>query len=314
MGSETVGQIPLVDLSSEHLNPGSSSWRSACNDIRKALEQYGCFEVVYNNPSIEFHNRVLALLEKLFQLPQEIKMKNVNPKPAHGYMGKMSIFPIHEGMGIEYANDKDECQKFTNLMWPEGNDHFCDTVHSYAKMVTELQQLLVKMLFESYGIEKHSESHIKSTTYLLRLLKYRRSQAETNLGFKGHTDKSFLSILHQNHVKGLEIRMKDGNWVSYEPSSHTSFVVVAGDVGMAWSNDRIKSCYHRVTVDGEEVRYALGLFSFLTGLVKVPEELIDEEHPLQYKPFEHQGLLDFYQSNNSQNKGDSNMVKAYCGV
>ncbi|KAF2322130.1 hypothetical protein GH714_007137 [Hevea brasiliensis] len=212
-------------------------------------------------------------------------MKNVNPKPAHGYMGKISTFPIHEGLGIEYATSEDECQKFTSLMWPDGNGHFCETVHSYAKMAAELQQLLVKMLCESYGIEKHS-----------------------------HTDKSFVSILHQNHVKGLEIRTKDGEWISYEPSSHSSFAVVAGDVCMAWSNDRIKSCYHRVIVEGEDVRYAVGLFSFLTGLIKAPEELVDEEHPLQYYPFEHQGLLDFYQSSNSLNKGDSNMVKAYCGV
>ncbi|KAJ9178368.1 hypothetical protein P3X46_010256 [Hevea brasiliensis] len=314
MGSETVPKIPLVNLSNESLKPGTSSWHSACKDIRQALEEYGCLEVVYNKPSVEFHNRILAALEELFQLPQEVKMKNVNPKPAHGYMGKISTFPIHEGLGIEYATSEDECQKFTSLMWPDGNGHFCETVHSYAKMVAELQQLLVEMLCESYGIEKHSESHIKSTTYLLRLLRYRRSQAETNLGFKGHTDKSFVSILHQNHVKGLEIRTKDGEWISYEPSSHSSFAVIAGDVCMAWSNDRIKSCYHRVIVEGEEVRYAVGLFSFLTGLIKAPEELVDEEHPLQYYPFEHQGLLDFYQSSNSLNKGDSNMVKAFCGV
>ena len=100
-------------------------------------------------------------------------------------------------------------------------------------MVTELQQLLVKMLFESYGIEKHSEKQIESTTYLLRFLKYRNTEIEKYLGFKGHTDKSFLTILHQNHVKGLEIITKDGDWVSYEPSSsHCSFAVIAGDLCM----------------------------------------------------------------------------------
>ncbi|KAJ8756140.1 hypothetical protein K2173_024687 [Erythroxylum novogranatense] len=314
MESETVHKIPVVDLSGENLKPGTSCWRSTCNDVRKGLEEYGCLELVCSKPSLDFHHQVLGLLEELFKLPQEIKMKNVNPKPAHGYMGKISTFPIHEGMGIEYATNKEECQKFTTLMWPDGNDHFCETVHSYAMLVAELQKLLVMMLLESYGLEKHYESHINSTTYLLRLLKYRRSQADTNLGFKGHTDKSFMSILHQNHVKGLEIRTQDGEWIPYLPSSHTSFVVVVGDVGMAWSNDRIKSCYHRVIVNTEEVRYAVGMFSFLTGEIMAPEELIDDEHPVQYKPFQHQGLLDFYVSCNAQNKGDSNMVKAYCGV
>ena len=117
-------KIPLVDLSCEKLKPGSSSWRSACNDIREALEAYGCFEVIYNNPSIEFHNRIFAVLQELFQLPQDIKMQNVNPRYVFGYNGKNSFLPILEGMGIEYADNKDECQKFTNLMWPDGNDHF----------------------------------------------------------------------------------------------------------------------------------------------------------------------------------------------
>lgn len=67
-------------------------------------------------------------------------------------------------------------------------------------------------------------------------------------------------------------------------------------------------------VDGEEVRYALGMFSFLSGIIEVPEELIDEEHPLQYKSFDHQDLLRFYVSNNDSNKGERNMMKLFCGI
>lgn len=67
-------------------------------------------------------------------------------------------------------------------------------------------------------------------------------------------------------------------------------------------------------MDGPEVRYALGLFSFLSGVIQTPEELVDDEHPLQYKPFDHAGLLQFYLSNSDQNKGERNMMKAYCGI
>ncbi|KAI9161061.1 hypothetical protein LWI28_014086 [Acer negundo] len=82
----------------------------------------------------------------------------------------------------------------------------------------------------------------------------------------------------------------------------------------AWSNERIPSCYHRVNMEGEEVRYALGMFAFLNGMIQTPEELIDDEHPLQYKPFDHQGLLQFYQSSTDPGKGDRNIMKVYCGV
>lgn len=123
MGSETTSKLPVVDLTKENLKPGSSSWQSTCNEIRLALEEYGCFVALYDLSS-NFRKKVFDSLEELFDLPQETKMKNVNPKPAHGYMGKISAFPLHEGMGIEYATNPEECEKFTKLMWPEGNDQF----------------------------------------------------------------------------------------------------------------------------------------------------------------------------------------------
>ncbi|KAJ6947255.1 2-oxoglutarate-dependent dioxygenase AOP3-like [Populus alba x Populus x berolinensis] len=312
MGSETVPKIPVVHLSKENFEPGSSSWLAACNDIRRALEEYSFFEVVYSEPSMELYREIISVLEELFNLTDETKTRNTHPKIGHGYMGKISGFP--EGLGIEYATKKDECQKFTSLMWPDGNERFCDVIHSYTKIASELNQMLVRMLFESYGLKKDYEPLLNSTNYLLRLLKYGRSLGETNVGFKAHMDKTFFTLLYQNPVNGLEIRTKEGEWITYEPSSPTSFAVIAGDVCMAWSNDRIKSSYHRVVVSSEEDRYALGLFTFLDGVVQTAEELVDDEHPLQYKPFEHLKLLDFYESSNDPDKRDINIMKTFCGV
>ena len=40
-----------------------------------------------------------------------------------------------------------------------------------------------------------------------------------------------------------------------------------------------------------EARYSLRLFSFTKGLTKIPEELVDDHHPLQFKSFDHIDLL-----------------------
>ena len=58
----------------------------------------------------------------------------------------------------------------------------------------------------------------------------------------------------------------------------------------------------------------MGLFTFLDGVVQTAEELVDDEHPLQYKPFEHLKLLDFYESSNDPDKRDINIMKTFCGV
>lgn len=100
---------------------------------------------------------------------------------------------------------------------------------AFSKAVAELDKVVIRMLFESYGVEKYAESHVEATTYLLRYLKYRAPEVnETTMAFPSHTDKSFLTILHQNQVSGLEIQARDGIWISVEfPPS--AFVVMAGD-------------------------------------------------------------------------------------
>lgn len=53
---------------------------------------------------------------------------------------------------------------------------------------------------------------------------------EDNVGLDSHTDLTVTSILHQlNNVDGLEIKLKDGEWISVD-ASPSIFVVMAGDV------------------------------------------------------------------------------------
>ena len=107
-----------------------------------------------------------------------------------------------------------------------------ETAFSYSKIVAELDQMVMRMVSEAYGIEKNYESLLGSMSYLLRLIKYRRPhENEKNLGIVPHTDKSFMSILQQDQVKGLEIKTKDGEWMVIDPSPF-SFIVMAGDVCM----------------------------------------------------------------------------------
>ncbi|KAK6912128.1 Non-hem dioxygenase N-terminal domain [Dillenia turbinata] len=287
MVSETLPKLPVINLSNENLKPGTSDWISTCNDVTKALEEYGCFVAVYDRVPVELHNAVFSAAEELFTLPMETKRKNTSDKPYFGFVGGNPIVPLHESLGIDHGNTIESVQSFTSLMWPIGNNHFSESMLSYAKLVAELDQMVKKMVFESYGVGKYYESHIESTSYLLRPNKYRPPMdKETNIGVSSHTDKTFITILHQNHVNGLQTKVRDGKWISFDDASPSSFV--------AWSNDRIHSPNHQVIMNGDEVRYSLALFSFSNEMVKVPEELVDDEHPLKFKPFDHFELLQHY--------------------
>ncbi|KVH88631.1 Non-heme dioxygenase N-terminal domain-containing protein [Cynara cardunculus var. scolymus] len=228
-----------------------------CSEVRHALEEYGCFFVVCNGSITEEVNReVFDVLETLFDLPMETKIKNTSEKAYHGYIGQLPFLPLLESMGIEHAA----------------------SVHGlYAKLVSEIEETVRKIVFESYGLNKYHESYNESVTYLLRVMKYRPPNTnETKLGSMSHTDKTFISILSQNQVKGLEVKTKDNNWIPviYPPSS---FLVMAGDA------------------------------------FKVPEELVDDAHPRKFNSFDHFGYLDFYDKDSMFDQEYSH-VKSFCGV
>ena len=92
--------------------------------------------------------------------------------------------------------------------------------------------MVMRMVFESYGVEKHYQSHIDSIDPHFGLSKYSEpKENQSNVGLQAHMDKSFADILDQNYVKGLEVKTKDGEWIAFEPTpSH--FVFLAGEALM----------------------------------------------------------------------------------
>ncbi|GAB4850326.1 hypothetical protein Ancab_029627 [Ancistrocladus abbreviatus] len=302
--------LATINFSKKSLMPGTSSWASTCYKVTRALEEYGCFVAVYDKVPSKLDKAVFDALDDLFSLPTEVKAKNISSKPYHGYLSPNPVLPLIEGLGIEDATLLERTRSFTHLMWPTRNEQFCQSIHSYSKLGSELEQLTKRMVFKSYGVEKYLSSHINSTSYLLRMNKYRAPKKnETNLGAFPHSDKSFLTVLHDNQVGGLEIQTKEGKWITFEPSPK-SFVVMAGEAFLAWSNNRIHAPIHRVVMNDKE-RYSLALFAFSKDMIETPEELVDDEHPLQFKPFDHYGFLNFYSK-------DAHMsdctIKAYCGL
>lgn len=303
--------IPVIHFTTENLNLGTSSWFSTCKAVREALEEFSCFIAVCDKAESECMSGAFASLKEFFNLPMEKKLLNLHPdKNASGYFGPKPDSPLLEAISIEDSTTIEAVQSFANLAWPSGNDHFCETICSYTKEVSKVNRLVSKMIFESYGVGKYSDSHIESTSYLLRGNAYRGPhEKETNLGIVPHTDTSFVSVIKQDGVQGLQVQLKDGTWAPVDfPTS--SFAIMAGDAMLAWSNGRVQSCFHRVIVT-EKARVSIGVFSFHTGIVQVPKELADDNYPSQFTSFDHLGLLKFRLKNPALSSNER--VKAYCG-
>ncbi|XP_059312976.1 2-oxoglutarate-dependent dioxygenase AOP2-like [Lycium ferocissimum] len=309
--------VSIIDLTKLENSNASNSWVPLCNDVRHALEEHGYFIALYDKVSAELEKGIFDVMGELFDVPIETKKKNSSDFYFYRWVGQLELAPLHESMGIVHPADIEALQSFTTLMWPQGNYRFCETVTTYVKAAAELEQLVDRMVFESYGVpEKHYESHIAATTYLLRPTKYTAPPPATadstdNVGANIHTDKSFSTLLFQNQVNGLQVETKNGEWIAVDvPPS--AFVFMAGDAYEAWSNGRIYAPRHQVLLKGDKQRYTLALFTFNKGITDIPDELVDETHPLQYKPFDNFGLAWYYLS--GANSMIHSTAKAYCGI
>ncbi|CAA2960304.1 2-oxoglutarate-dependent dioxygenase AOP3-like [Olea europaea subsp. europaea] len=310
MGSDAQSKLPIVDFREENLTPGTKSWVSTSNLVRCALESYGCFIAVYDKITFEQHNEVFKSAKELFDPPVETKVKHISNFAGSGYGGNYPIMPLFEYVGIENGANLEATKNFTSIMWPDGNDCFCGSAHSYCKLLLELDQAVMQMVVNSYGVQKYYNPLIQSSFYLTRFMKYRvPEENEINVGLIPHTDKNFLTIIDTNHVRGLEIETRDGEWIDYKPSP-TNYLVMAGEPMMAWSNGRIHAALHRVVIRGEEEKYSIGNFSFINGMLQVPEELVDGENPLKFKPFSHPAFLEYCKEGGPTME---NAIKTFCG-
>ncbi|GKD11801.1 probable 2-oxoglutarate-dependent dioxygenase AOP1 [Tanacetum coccineum] len=272
------------------LNPSIDAWLSTSQAVRRALEDYGCFVV-----SLSKLDTIFELSKDLFHLPLETKIKNTSDMLVFGY-GNFSSYPFWEYFSIENGDTLEATQRFTDLMFPSGNNAFCENALKYMKMLSEIDQCVMRMVYDSYGVDtKQCDQSIASMFYLARFIKYRPPSEDKRAMAIDHpmTEKSFISILGDNNVKGLEIQMRNG---------------------MEQRED-LRSCASsgNENTRGRRTRYTLGLFSFTRETVKVPKELVeDDENYLRFKPFNHLDFLKYVITEELQ--GHKCSIRSYCGV
>ncbi|XP_009146229.1 probable 2-oxoglutarate-dependent dioxygenase AOP1 isoform X2 [Brassica rapa] len=305
--------LPVIDFSVPNLKPETPQWDSVRAQVRKALEDFGCFEALFDGASVELRKAVFEASQEVFDLPLETKLSAKSEKNRNnGYSGQVSGMPLFEGMGFDDVDNPEVVNKLTHKVWPQGNITFSNTVQSFAEKLIELNVKVRTMLMESFGLEKYVEEHLTSAKNRFHLFKYKGldDNTEEDVGIDTHIDRHFLTILCQNDVvDGLEIRAKDGEeWFKAKPSQDSSYLV------MVLLNGRVHPPLHHVVITGKKDRYVAGLFLRpKEGLIiNAPEEIVDDEHPRLYKPFNFEDYFKFTYIDTK--KRDLPALKAYCAL
>jgi len=299
-------EIPILDLS-EFLTGKSGALETITKELQYAAENVGFFFIRGHGVPQDLVDATFDASRRFHALPEDQKMALKANEHNIGYMG--------HGASISRASQVYEGERKVNLVaafflkrdlpddhpdivsnkrfrganqWPEGLDGFRDTANAY---MVALETLATSMLpIYARALDLPADFFVEAFSdpqFTLRLSHYPSTEVEDNqFGLAPHTDSSFLTLLAQNKVEGLQVRKPDGVWIN-APALPGAFLVNSGDMLRRWSNDRFLSTPHRAIASApDRDRYAIPFFFDAQAdyLQECLPTCHDGDNPPRYEP------------------------------
>ncbi|XP_058756508.1 gibberellin 2-beta-dioxygenase 8-like [Vicia villosa] len=268
-------QLPLIDL--ERLN--NKDEREECmKEISEAASEWGFFQVINHGISNEVMENMISEQMKLFREP---------------FVNKLSAETVFNLSPNTYRWGNPCATKLRQLSWieafhfpltdiPNMEPHITlrSSLEDFATRMATLGENLVEILAIKVNMNSnHFQENYLPKSSFIRLNRYPPCPISSKVyGILPHSDTSFLTILYQDQIGGLQL-MKDGKWVDVKPNP-SALVVNIGDLFQALSNNVYKSIKHRV-VAAEEERFSTAFFycPFNDAVIQ------SENKPALYKKF-----------------------------
>jgi isopenicillin N synthase-like dioxygenase len=172
--------------------------------------------------------------------------------------------------------------------WPPEMPSFRTATTAYFEAMRPLGHAMVSLVGSSLGLPAdYFDADFHEPTITLRLIRYpSHDGAEDNqFGFAPHIDTSFLTLLAQSALPGLEVRTREGEWIR-PPALPGTFVVNTGEMLSRYSNDRYKPTPHRVINASHSLRHAIPFFygPSLEAVIKPAPTCVSADNPARYEP------------------------------
>ncbi|KAL6239068.1 hypothetical protein BDW75DRAFT_199519 [Aspergillus navahoensis] len=319
-------ELPVVDFSS-WLNPedGGSRQRVA-QQLVDACQQVGFVRIINHSLSEEVLDEAFEWLKSLFALPEDDKLKAPHPEGWNVHRGyswpglekvaqimsmgddqdtrkKLREVPdVKEVYDIGSEDDTSQPNQWLpDAILPGFRDFMIQFYRECDRVGKEiLRAIAVGLNLEDaeYLTRKHS-----GNSNQLRLLHYLPVPAEDLEKDRvsrcaAHTDWSSITMLFQDDCGGLEVEdiLRPGTFMPAPPVKD-SIIMNVGDLLQRWSNDRLRSTNHRVSlpeladrIEGPNrmTRERFSIPYFMSPDDEVVVECIpscmSEEAPAKYEP------------------------------
>lgn len=191
---------------------------------------------------------------------------------------------------------------------------FRDTILAYCAAMEGLARRLLPVYAAALGLPAGwFDAAFADAMFTLRMSHYPPAEPVPDgiegdgreWGLAPHTDTSFLTLLAQNRIPGLSLRLPDGRWID-APAPEGAFLVNGGNLLRLWTNDRFLATPHRVLNRSGGERYAIPFFFDCARdwpIEPVPT-MVDTDHPRRHATTSYAEFMETYQRANFHHAAD----------
>lgn len=267
--------IPTIDITALY-GPDSPARRSIVQAIHTACTDIGFLSITGTGIASETIEDVRAMVRRIFAIEETSKWQQAITRDNYrGYI-PMGFFTPNDGSGtadkyegyklhFETAHDdpiRQDCALYAPNRWPREVPEARDAILGYWAQLDDVAHVLLGALEEALELSPgdFTERFVKPTTNMTLLHYPPQAPNETGYGIHPHKDTSALTIIAPDPVGGLEVKTREGNWITPD-CPPGGFVVNIGDMLEHWSGGRLVSTPHRVVNRSGKERYSFPYFA-----------------------------------------------------
>lgn len=312
-------EIPVIDLG-PYLAGVPGAREKAALELRHAYEDVGFMFIVNHGVPQSLVDDTFAATARFHAQPLEEKLKirinsgNQGYLPVRGSVTRHSKINegnkpnVNEAFFAKRDLPPDHPDVVAGLpfrglnQWPANLPGFREQVLAYQGALEKLALSLLPLYAVALDLPPDwFADKFRDPMYTLRMSHYPKVDAveDNEFGLAPHSDTSFMTLLAQNKVPGLSIRLPNGKWID-APALEGSILVNGGDMLRRWTNERFLATPHRVVNRSGQERYAIPFFfdcDYRTVMECIPT-CAGPGNPAKYPPLTYAEYMTWYRNLN----------------